>query len=193
MKLYFFSLTSLLLLCSITVSANCYDSAQSAKNNYMHCKQAAEGGDSIAQYFIGQMYRKGDGIEKNPQEALVWYQKAAAQNNIPALYNLGWMHENGTGIPRNLEEAIRWYTKAASHGDKFAPFNIGSLYYSGRDLPKNVEKALFWFDLAILNGNEKGRKWRAKIAENMLPEQQEQINQRVQAWKTKHIELNKNP
>ena len=192
MNIKFFLLSTTLLFASVSASANCYDQTRSAEDNYIRCKQAADQGDSMAQYFVGQMYRKGDGVEKNPEQAVLWYRKAADQDNVPALYNLGWMYDLGEGVPRNLDEAISWYKKAARQGDQYAPFNIGTMHYSGRDLPKNVEKALFWFDVAILNGNEKGRKWRDKIAKKMSPEQLDQANARLQAWKTESPGLKKN-
>ncbi|MGH8498108.1 MAG: tetratricopeptide repeat protein [Methylococcales bacterium] len=165
--------------------ASCYDETRSAEENYASCKKAAEQGDATAQYFLGQMYRKGDGIEKNPEEALNWYRKAAEQENRLAQYNLGWMYDIGEGIERNLDEAISWYAKAARLGDKYAPFNIGALYFSGRDLPRDPENALFWFEVALANGNENGRKWRDKIAEHLAPEQLERIQKRFEAWTAK--------
>ena len=42
-------------------------------------KQAAEQGNAQAQYQLGWMYEKGEGIEKNIDKALEWYRKAATQ------------------------------------------------------------------------------------------------------------------
>ncbi len=162
--------------------ASCYDPTRAAEENFARCRQAAEQGDAIAQYFLGQMYRKGEGIEKNPEQALNWYRKSAEQENRLAQYNLGWMVDIGEGIERDLDEAISWYARAARLGDKYAPFNIGALYFNGRDLPRNPENALFWFEVALANGNENGRKWRDKIAEHLSLEQLEKVQKRLKAW-----------
>lgn len=168
--------------CSFGSFGSCYDQNRSAEENYARCKQVAEQGDPIAQYFLGQMYRKGEGVEKNLQNALNWYRKAAEQESRLAQYNLGWMYDEGEGIERNLDQAISWYAKAARAGDQYAPFNIGALYFSGRDLPRDTENALFWFEVALANGNESGRKWRDKIAAHLSPEQLERVQKRFQAW-----------
>lgn len=180
-KLFFF--TQILWFVSLTAFANCYAPNQTNEANYNRCRQDAELGDAMAQYFVGQMYRKGDGVEKNSEQALSWYRKAAEQGNRPALYNLGWMYDSGEDVPKDLEKALFWYEKAAQQGDPYAPFNIGAMYYSGRDFPKDLQKALLWFDVAILNGNEKGRKWRAKITAHLSPEQLEESSRRLEAWK----------
>jgi len=39
----------------------------------------AEQGDVSAQYFLGDMYRKGLGVPENDAEAVKWYRKAAEQ------------------------------------------------------------------------------------------------------------------
>jgi TPR repeat protein len=45
-------------------------------------------GDANAQFYLGFMYSKGQGVEKNLTEAMKWYRKAAEQGNENALNNL---------------------------------------------------------------------------------------------------------
>ncbi len=167
---------------SCGVPANCYDQTRSAEDNYASCKQAAEQGDSMAQYFLGQMYRKGKGVAKDPVAAVNWYRRAAEQKNRLAQFNLGWMYDIGDEVDRDLDEAISWYARAARMGDPYAPFNIGALYFSGRDFPRDPENALFWFEVALANGNEKARKWRDKIAGHLSSDQLERVQSRLRAW-----------
>ncbi|MGH8476226.1 MAG: tetratricopeptide repeat protein [Methylococcales bacterium] len=166
----------------VAAFASCYDETRTGQDNFMQCRKAAQQGDSLAQYFVGQMYRKGEGVDKNREEALNWYRKAALKENRLAQYNLGWMYDIGDGIEKNPNEAISWYAKAARNRDRYAPFNIGALYFSGEELPRDPENALFWFQVALANGNESGRKWRDKIAAQLRPEQLEKIQQRFDAW-----------
>ena len=44
----------------------------------------ARKGDAIAQYNIGTMYDKGEGVTQSYTEALKWYRLAAEQNNANA-------------------------------------------------------------------------------------------------------------
>lgn len=167
-------------------AANCYDPARWPQENFNHCQIAAERGDAIAQYFLGQMYRKGDGVSVDPNTAIYWYQKAAAQQNTMAQYNLGWMYDTGEGVDRDLDQAIFWYSKAAKLSDPYAPFNLGSIYFEGKDFPRDPETALFWFEVAIANGNEKAPKWRDKIKAALPAEQVERVEARFEQWKVEN-------
>ena len=47
---------------------------------YLWNQKAAQG-DAEAQYNLGLMYDKGEGVPEDDAEAVRWYQKAAAQGN----------------------------------------------------------------------------------------------------------------
>jgi len=51
--------------------------------------EQAEQGHAIAQFNLGVMYDKGEGVEKDYDEAFKWYRKAAEQGDADAQYNLG--------------------------------------------------------------------------------------------------------
>ena len=44
-------------------------------------RKAADQGHSGAEYFLGEMYRRGRGVERNRVEAVRWYRKAAEQRS----------------------------------------------------------------------------------------------------------------
>jgi TPR repeat protein len=48
---------------------------------YKEFHAAAEKGDARAQYSLAVMYNDGIGVKKNPVEAGIWFQKAAAQGH----------------------------------------------------------------------------------------------------------------
>jgi hypothetical protein len=50
---------------------------------------AAEQGDSDAQYRLGDLYERGDGVELDIGQALKFYQMAADHGNTDALDALG--------------------------------------------------------------------------------------------------------
>ena len=77
---------------------------------------AAKQGEAYAQFNLGLMYAKGDGVPENDAEAVKWYRKAADQGHAKAQDNLGVMYDNGEGVPENDAEAVKWYRKAADQG-----------------------------------------------------------------------------
>ena len=44
-------------------------------------KLAAEQGDKYAQFSLGYLYEKGNGVSQNYEEAIKWYQKSAEQED----------------------------------------------------------------------------------------------------------------
>ena len=47
-------------------------------------RKAAEQGNDVAQYNLGEMYREGRGVPQDEGEATTWYKKAAEQGNEDA-------------------------------------------------------------------------------------------------------------
>ncbi len=57
-----------------------YDAGNYAKA-YAEFLPLARGGDSAAQYILGNMYRRGQGMARDNAEAVRWYRKAADQGH----------------------------------------------------------------------------------------------------------------
>ena len=63
----------------------------------------AQSGEPRAQYDLGLMYDKGQGVPQSDAEALQWYERAAEQGEPRAQYNLGLMY----GFPsETVQETI---------------------------------------------------------------------------------------
>ena len=81
---------------------------------------AAEEGNAPAQYYLGEMYYRGKGVDQDYSEAVRWYRLAAEQGDEKAQNRLGDMYQNGYGVNRDLTEAMRWYELAAVQGHRIA-------------------------------------------------------------------------
>lgn len=81
------------------------------------CQRAADDGDMQAQFELGQLYYKGERIERDYATSLQWLEKASIQGEPRAQYLLGMMHFNGEGIPRNLPQAYIILKMAAVNGN----------------------------------------------------------------------------
>ncbi len=67
-----------------------------------------------AQYYLGVMFSKGQGVEQNDETAADWFLKASKQGVKEAQYRLANMYSKGKGVPQDYEAAYAWY-KVASH------------------------------------------------------------------------------
>ena len=84
-------------------------------------RKAAENGDHLAQYRLGNFYDKGEGgVQQDKAEAVKWFRMGAEQNVIVCQYMLGLHYENGDGVDKDMDEAVKWYRKAAENGQRDA-------------------------------------------------------------------------
>ena len=113
---------------------------------------AAESGNSKAQFSLGYIYETGQEVEKNVSEAIRWYSVAAEANEIQAMIRLGLLYENGNDISKDLTEAAYWYRKAASEGHADAQQTIGYMYENGLGVIKDPAEAARWYERAATQG-----------------------------------------
>ncbi len=148
----------------------------------------AEQGDAAAQYGLGVMYERGQGVRQNDVEAVKWYRLAAKQGHAEAQSNLGLMYVNGQGVMRDHAEAVKWFRLAAEQGNAEALSNLGYMYGHGRGVQQDYVLAHIWFTLAASRfppGEEhdnaaKGQDWAAK---HMTPAQIAEAQELAREWR----------
>jgi hypothetical protein len=75
----------------------------------------AEAGRPAAQFMLGLMYYRGEGVLPNMQKAARWYRKAADRGDADAQQNLGLMYAMGEGVKKNYVQAYKWFSLAHFH------------------------------------------------------------------------------
>jgi len=73
----------------------------------------AEAGDRHAQYLIGFMHERGQGVPQDPGQAAKWYRQAAERGHPFAQNNLGVLYKYGRGVPKDYVNAYKWFSLAA--------------------------------------------------------------------------------
>ena len=102
-----FAVTILVLSLPAAVAAGPFEDAAAAygRGDYATAlrlfRPLAKQGLIVAQYNLGLMYIKGEGVPKNYPEALKCSRLAAEQGYAQAQYNLGLMYDNGRALPKN--------------------------------------------------------------------------------------------
>ena len=117
----------------------------------------AEQGNATAQYNLGQMYRRGEGVKQDDAEAVKWYRKAAEQGMIDAQNKMGEVYLDGRGVKQNDAEAVKWFQKSAEQGSVSAQYVMGLFYsgtYSVDVIKEDLSKAKEWFRKACDNGGQ---------------------------------------
>jgi TPR repeat protein len=148
-------------------------------------RQLADQGNARAQFSLGVMYNKGQGVTQDYEAALRWYREAADQGYVLAQYNIGLMHSKGQGVPQDYAEAATWYRKAAEQGYSAAQTRLGDMYVLGQGVAQDYVQAHMWFNLAAARGQKLARINRNRLAKQMTPEQIAEARRLAREWKPK--------
>ncbi len=134
----------------------------------------AGAGDIDAQYELGVMYLKGQGVEQNRKQAMQWLQKAsdrgssqatskllrvkkqqakfaqcaekAQSGDIKAQYEVAMMYLKGKGVSKDTSKARKWLSTAAEKNDAKAITRLGIVNYKGEAGPSDYARALKLFN-----------------------------------------------
>ena len=91
-------------------------------------------GDADACFNMGQAYKLGRGVAKDPAVARDYYRRAALKGHLPAQANLGIaLFQAGDKL-----EAVKWLKQAADRGEARAQYVLGIAAYNGDGTPKNL-------------------------------------------------------
>ncbi|WP_020591612.1 SEL1-like repeat protein [Kiloniella laminariae] len=122
-------------------------------------KKAAELGRPEAEYLLGQLYQKGEGLpkkntpEENIEQALLWYERAARSTHVDAQHALAQLFDERGTDQENQSNAFRWYQQAANQGHPRAQYRLGTFYRDGRGTLPNDWQAATWFSNAAGRGH----------------------------------------
>ena len=133
----------------------------------------AEQGDADAQYNLGVMYRRGEGVIQDDSEAVKWYRLAVEQGLVEAQNNVGYMYGLGAGVIEDDKEAVKWFLLSAEKGLASAQYYLGVMYRLGAGVIEDKVYAHMWWNIAASNGDEMAKKNRNKIANMMTSSQLE--------------------
>jgi len=127
------------------------DDKQRSSQRYVELMlKAAEAGHAKARTNIGYAYAAGEGVPRDPKEAVRWFRMAAAQGDPVAMDDLGYAYLNGDGVAKSPAEAIRWYAQAAEKG--YGPSQVTlSDIYGGDTKEADLPLAIAWRRIALLS------------------------------------------
>jgi uncharacterized protein len=138
------------------------------KKALMALQYAADYGHPLAQWKLGQMYAKGDGVERNDLRAFDYFSRIASNHaeerpDSPnarivssALIALGHYYLEGipnSAVRRDPARAWGMFHYAASYfGDADAQYDLARLYLNGIGAPRDPRQGIRWLSLAAHKG-----------------------------------------
>lgn len=128
------------------------------KGNYARAYEIwlplAQRDDLAAMRNVALLLRRGVGVERNPERALYFYERAAHGGLVSAQVNTAFMYLEGDGIPQDYKTASFWFHAAAIAGVPVARYNLGVMYEKGLGVEVDPARALAWYALAAQAGHE---------------------------------------
>ena len=85
----------------------------------------ADPNDTAAMMLLGELYKDGLAVRRNPVEAARWHRLAADRGDRQGQFALGIAHLNGSGVPKDRKLALEWLEKAAAQKHPGALYNLG--------------------------------------------------------------------
>ncbi len=128
----------------------CFVQTPAAANSYETAiVAAAEGGDPQSQFALGLLYEHGaETIDRNPEQAIFWFEKAGRERIAGACLYLGLKYEYGNRVKKDLVQAACWYECAARKDWPAAQYFLATMYEKGKGVVQSSFNALVWFGLA---------------------------------------------
>ncbi len=119
----------------------------------------ADEGDATAAYYLGKMYANGEGVEKNDQKAIEYYQKAESAYNIDAAYELAeiLLNDSADSEDEKFENGLKYLKRAAYAGQPNALFQLGEFYEKGNGVPQDYKNAFGFYLMGALKGDMKSQ------------------------------------
>ncbi|MDZ7820073.1 MAG: tetratricopeptide repeat protein [Aliarcobacter sp.] len=111
-------------------------------------KELAKDNDPKANHELGLIYLKGDGIAKNLNQAVEYFQKASDLGNLESTYTLGKIYLSQQTQYYNPKKAYNTFVDAANENHGKSLLMIGRFLLMGEIVDKDYEKALHYFKLA---------------------------------------------
>ncbi|MFN4141996.1 tetratricopeptide repeat protein [Aestuariivirga sp.] len=115
------------------VNAGLAPDPPAAARSYL--KIATAYGHPAAQYALGVMSIKGEGVKKNPQQGLKWLMAAARKRYAPAEAYLGELYWDGKIVRGDRTRALMWYILAR---ESARPEENPEIYDRALQLESNV-------------------------------------------------------
>ncbi|MDD2870210.1 tetratricopeptide repeat protein, partial [Neomegalonema sp.] len=111
-------------------------------------EERANQGDMEATSQLGNLYRLGLGVRRDPERARNLLRLAADAGVSEAQISLGLMHVKGEGLPVDAAEGARWIRRAADQGDAAGQYNLALLHENGLGVPRDLGQARRWLQSA---------------------------------------------
>ncbi len=101
---------------------------------------------------LADIYRRGEGVEADPDKAIAIYHELSDEGNGNATARLGDIYRDGEHRPVNYETALGFYQQSLEQGFERAELRIAQLLAEGLGIEKDIPTAYSIYEKYALQG-----------------------------------------
>lgn len=105
-------------------------------------------GDCDSLTVLGNIYLRGESVQRDEPTAAKWLQAAALSDSTSAIVTLASLYQRGVGVPHDREKVQQLWQQAATLGSPEAMYNLGFSYVFGDYVDQDVAKGVPWLEKA---------------------------------------------
>lgn len=109
-------------------------------------------GDVSAMASLGHLFRSGEDVEQDLEEAFKWDLKAAQAGRASSQAVVGHSYRTGKGVEQDFKKAHQWDLKAAKQGVATAQSVVGHSLFNSKVIDQNLIESYAWLTLAAEAG-----------------------------------------
>ena len=109
----------------------------------------ANSGRSWADIMLGDAYKDGTGVDRDPQKAIECYQKAAESGISFGNECIGLMYYYGDVIPQNYQAAYEYFTKESKKKSFCTLYALGEMFRCGRYVERDEGRACEYYKMIV--------------------------------------------
>ncbi|KAI7856656.1 hypothetical protein BDC45DRAFT_503304 [Circinella umbellata] len=88
--------------------------------------------------YLGKMYRRGEGVDVDPERAYQWFYLGSELNDSISQNGLGMMHLEGVVVPKSRDKAIDYFKRAVNQDNPDAQVNLAVEYVNQESTLSNA-------------------------------------------------------
>jgi TPR repeat protein len=105
-------------------------------------------GDCDALTVLGNIYLRGETVQRDEKTAAKWLQAATQGDNVSAMLTLATLYQRGVGVAHDREKVQQLWERAAALGSSEAMYDLGFSYVFGDYVDQDIPKGIPWLEKA---------------------------------------------
>jgi len=170
-----------LALAAISCTSVNYDRREEQRR-FNRALTAARGGDSMAQYVVGEMFGKGEGTGEDCEEALVWIGRAADGGEPQAQLTLGTLMCQGYCGHKDIEAGLSLLRESGVNGAARVRKAVARALLRGTCAERSRPEAWAWM---VIAGDAEANEAAQSLYERMTAAEQSEAELRLSALRAR--------